>query len=73
MRLGTDGWLTVKVPDAEVAASMIDAINGRAATRAALRQRAGGADAAAGPGGASFAGAPAAAATAAVKKAQHAS
>lgn len=52
MRLGTDGWLTVKVPDAEAAAGMIEAINGRAATRAALRQRGGGApSAAAGQGG----------------------
>lgn len=64
VRLGTDGWLTVKVPDAEAAASMIAAINGRAAMRSALRQRAGGAPtAAAGPGGESLA--PAAAGVAA--------
>ncbi|PRW58137.1 elongation factor Ts [Chlorella sorokiniana] len=62
VRLGTDGWLTLKVPDAEAAADMIAAINGRAATRAALRQRAGGAPAAAGQGGTQPAGSPAAAA-----------
>ena len=40
VQLAGEGFLTLKVPDAGTAATVVATINGRAATRSALRQKA---------------------------------